>query len=107
MLFRFITGRMVITIAVFLVVLIFLSIPVIDAMVDFPNHVGLYDPGDGVFHLLGEEPFRYGPRDSTWLPLAGDWDESGAFDAGLYDPGDGVFHLLGEEPFHYGPRDST
>ncbi len=68
---------------------------------------GLYDSHDGVFHLRGLAPFRFGPRGSSWLPVAGDWSGSGDDDIGLYDPADGVFHLHSLAPFRYGPRGSS
>ncbi len=71
--------------------------------------VGLYDPFDGVFHLEGVTPFRYGPRNSDWQPLSGDWNGDGKHGVGLHH--DGNFHLdqsagLGA-PHRYGPRGDT
>ncbi len=68
---------------------------------------GLYDSHDGVFHLHGLAPFRFGPRNSTWLPVAGDWNGNGTENVGLYDSTDGVFHLHGLAPFRFGPRSSS
>ncbi len=68
--------------------------------------VGLYDPSDGVFHLQGLAPFRFGPRSSTWPPVAGDWNGNGTVNVGLYDATDGVFHLQGPSPFRFGPKSS-
>ncbi len=38
-----------------------------------PIEYALYDFRDGVFHLHGLAPFRFGPRGSSWRPLAGQW----------------------------------
>ncbi len=78
---------------------------VIEVQRDFS--VGLYDSSDGVFHLKGVAPYRFGPTGSSWLPVAGDWNRDGNFAAGLYDPSDGVFHLEGISPYRFGPRNSS
>ncbi len=71
------------------------------------DNVGLYDSFDGVFHLQGPAPFRFGPRGSNWQPLSGDWNSNDAASVGLYDPSDGVFHLQNITPFRFGPRGSS
>ncbi len=68
---------------------------------------GLYDPSDGVFHLQGLAPFRFGPRGSSWLPVVGDWNGNGTDSVGLYDSTGGVLHLQGLAPIRYGPRNSS
>src|SRR4029079_17039039 len=42
------------------------------------------------------EILRFGPRRSTWLPIAGDWDGDGTATVGLYDPATGIFRLENE-----------
>ena len=44
--------------------------------------VSLYAPATGIFFLSNSHAsgaadftFRYGPADSGWIPLVGDWDE--------------------------------
>ncbi len=68
---------------------------------------GLYDSRDGVFHRYENKPFRYGSRNSSWIPVVGNWNGSGVDDIGLYDSSDGVFHLKGSTPFRFGPRGSS
>ena len=36
---------------------------------------------------------RFGPTDSGWTPLAGDWNGDGKTTIGLYDPEKGIFRL--------------
>ena len=55
--------------------------------------IGLYDPVDGNFHLRGEPHVRFGPRNSDWQPLTGDWNRDGNYTLGLYDPAEGNFWL--------------
>jgi hypothetical protein len=63
---------------------------------------GYYDPNDGTFHL--RNPLGPGSSSYAWdtdlettapnaIPLAGDWDASGADSVGWYNPDDGSFHL--------------
>jgi hypothetical protein len=73
--------------------------------------VGLYDAVAGTFQLKSDtgagpatNTFRYGPTNSTWKPVAGDWD--GDSD----DPAAGRFFLKNENSagvadtiFRYGP----
>ncbi len=37
--------------------------------------------------------FRFGPMESNWLPLAGDWDGDGRDSVGLFDPLASRFYL--------------
>jgi glucose/arabinose dehydrogenase len=67
--------------------------------------VGLYDPQSGKFQLkaantasAGVTVFRFGPRKSRWIPLAGDWDGDGRTTEGLYDPASGTFRLKNSSP---------
>ena len=67
---------------------------------DEPETVGLYDPQTSKFQLKAAntanarvQTFRFGPRRSDWLPLAGDWDGDGTSTIGLYDPAAGLFRL--------------
>ncbi|HEV2854175.1 MAG TPA: PQQ-dependent sugar dehydrogenase [Thermoanaerobaculia bacterium] len=62
--------------------------------------VGLYDPQASKFQLKAAntagakvQVVRFGPRRSTWLPIAGDWDGNGTATIGLYDPATGTFRL--------------
>ncbi|HEY3571347.1 MAG TPA: PQQ-dependent sugar dehydrogenase [Thermoanaerobaculia bacterium] len=67
--------------------------------------VGLYDPKSGKFNLKAANTasasvtiLRYGPRNSRWMPLAGDWDGDGRTTEGLYDPATGTFRLKNSSP---------
>jgi glucose/arabinose dehydrogenase len=67
--------------------------------------VGLYDPASGKFNLKSANTasasvrvLRYGPRNSRWIPLAGDWDGDGRTTEGLYDPATGTFRLKNSSP---------
>jgi glucose/arabinose dehydrogenase len=67
---------------------------------DRAETVGLYDPQAAKFQLKEAntagakvQNVRFGPRRSTWLPLAGDWDGDGTSTIGLYDPASGIFRL--------------
>ncbi|HEY4590034.1 MAG TPA: PQQ-dependent sugar dehydrogenase [Thermoanaerobaculia bacterium] len=67
--------------------------------------VGLYDPGSGKFNLKAANTananvtvLRFGPRNSRWTPLAGDWDGDGRTTEGLYDPATGTFRLKNSSP---------
>ncbi len=55
--------------------------------------VGFYDPVDGNFHLQNAGHVRFGPRNSSWQPLTGDWNGDGNYTVGLYDPAEGNFWL--------------
>ncbi len=105
MLKKIIFKEVLLTAVAVLVILAVLSLSTAASALEDRN--GLYDPSDGVFHLQGEEPFRFGPRNSSWQPVAGDWNGDGANSVGLYDPADGVFHLQGKNPFRFGPRNSN
>jgi hypothetical protein len=62
---------------------------------------GLYDPVSGTFFLRNSNTagaadivVRFGPKNSTLIPLAGNWTGAGAADGiGLYDPATGSFFL--------------
>ncbi len=67
--------------------------------------VGLYDPQSGKFNLKAANTananvtvLRFGPRNSRWIPLAGDWDGDGRTTEGLYDPATGTFRLKNSSP---------
>jgi len=62
--------------------------------------LGLYDPQASKFQLknantagAGVRVVRFGPRRSSWIPIAGDWDGNGTSTPGLYDPATGTFRL--------------
>jgi hypothetical protein len=62
--------------------------------------VGLYNPTNSVFYLHNaNEPgsadmkFQYGPGNSDWIPIAGDWDGNSIDSIGLYNPTTGKFYL--------------
>ena len=62
--------------------------------------VGLYNPQTSLFQLKANnarngrvQTLRFGPRRSSWLPLAGDWDGDGKTTVALYDPATGIFRL--------------
>lgn len=64
---------------------------------------GLYVPSAAGFHLratsdpqdrtLAATPFCFGPADSGWLPLTGDFNADGVDTVGVYDPQAAGFHL--------------
>jgi glucose/arabinose dehydrogenase len=67
--------------------------------------VGLYDPSSGRFNLKAANTananvtvFRFGPRNSRWIPIAGDWNGDGRTTEGLYDPATGTFRLKNSTP---------
>ena len=79
--------------------------------------IGVYDHANGTFYLKNSNDpsstaaattIQFGPTStpSTWLPVAGDWNNSGKDQVGLYDQTTGLFHLnVGgtDAPFLYGP----
>jgi len=67
-----------------------------DCPVPVTNTIGLYQDGmwmfrDGFDHSASIVTFRYGPQESGWIPLTGDWDGDGIDGIGLYK--NGVFAL--------------
>jgi len=80
--------------------------------------IGLYDPAEGRFRLRTEHAsgranytFRFGPLDSSRLPLAGDWNGNGQETVGLYDLQLGQFYLNNhlawrhaDYRFRFGPK---
>ena len=82
--------------------------------------VGLYAPATGIFFLKNSHAsgaadftFRYGPANSGWIPLVGDWDGDGIQTVGLYAPTIGIFFLRNSHAsgavdftFRYGPANS-
>ncbi len=59
------------------------------------DDLGLYHPGNGTFHLLGDSgngdlvvtsTFQLGLGGGTEIPLAGDWNGDGVDTVGLYSP---------------------
>ncbi len=61
---------------------------------------GFFDPGPSQFHLKREnteaapaDVFRFGRTQSTWVPLAGDWNGDGKSTPGFYDPATQVFRF--------------
>jgi glucose/arabinose dehydrogenase len=62
--------------------------------------VGLFDPQTSKFQLKSAntagakvQVFRFGPRRSGWIPLAGDWNGDGKTTVGFYDPASSTFRL--------------
>jgi glucose/arabinose dehydrogenase len=62
--------------------------------------VGLFDPQTSLFELksanttsAGVRGVRFGPRNNTWIPLAGDWNGDGKTTVGFYDPATSTFRL--------------
>ncbi len=82
-------------------VLVILAVPALSTTASAPeSSIGLYDQSDGVFHLKGEAPFRFGPRNSTWLPVTGKWkDESdnGDPDVNTAQIEEQVFNMVNQE----------
>jgi hypothetical protein len=61
---------------------------------------GLFNTAAAAFYLRdtdtpgpGNSITNYGPHNSNWSPLAGDWDGDGAVTLGLYDPTTSTFYL--------------
>ena len=64
------------------------------------ERVGLYEPIPSRFDLKAANTrtgavtlVRFGPRNSRWLPIAGDWDGDGRTTVGLYDQATATFRL--------------
>jgi hypothetical protein len=62
--------------------------------------VGLYAPTSALFSLSDSDvvgasgiSFNYGPSNSQWIPLVGDWTGSGVDTVGLYNPATSTFYL--------------
>ena len=65
--------------------------------------VGLYDPKGGIFFLRNinragnaDHMFSFGPANSQWYPLAGDWNGDGRTSIGLFEPTNSAFFLRDE-----------
>ena len=89
------------------------------------DSVGLYDPAGGKFYLVSslegagspaDIEFRFGPRDSNWIPVAGDWDGNGLDEIGLYNQAAAKFYLVNnlegegspaDVEFRFGPRENN
>lgn len=61
---------------------------------------GLFSPVASWFYLRNEntggpanKDFGYGPPDSDWTPLAGDWNGDGLWSIGLFAPATSTFYL--------------
>lgn len=82
--------------------------------------VGLHHPVSGFFtleradgsHKAGAS-FRYGPRNTDWIAIVGDWDGDGVDTMGLYNPIQGQFYLrnahaggVADVVFRYGPTNA-
>jgi hypothetical protein len=81
---------------------------------------GLYSASTSTFFLRysnaagpADLTFQYGPGNSGWIPLTGDWTGSGIATAGFYDPATGVWFLKNSNSagaadmvFQYGPANS-
>jgi glucose/arabinose dehydrogenase len=64
------------------------------------ERVGLFDPASSRFQLKAANTVggrvqivRFGPRRSSWTPLAGDWNGDGDTTIGFYDPQTATFRL--------------
>jgi hypothetical protein len=80
----------------------------------------LYDPTASTFYLRNSNDagfanitFNYGPGNSGWTPIAGDWDGDARDTIGLYDPTGSAFYLRNSNDtgyanvtFGYGPASS-
>ncbi len=83
--------------------------------------IGLYAPVSGTFYLKNQNTagtadltFRYGNRNSTWIPIVGDWNGNKTTTVGLYNPQTGTFYLRNSNTsgaadltFRYGNRNSA
>ena len=82
--------------------------------------VGLHHPVSGYFalehadgsHTAGAS-FRYGPLNTDWIAIVGDWDGDGVDTVGLYNPHLGQFYLRNAHAggaadirFRYGPSNA-
>lgn len=81
------------------------------------GNFGFYNPSTSTFTMPDPKglsgatvTFSYGPANSGWLPLYGDWDGDGMVTVGLYDPGSSTWFLknslgpgLSDVVFSYGP----
>jgi hypothetical protein len=85
---------------------------------------GFYVPEEASFRLDNDNNFEgntaditieFGPRETRYIPLIGDWDGDGIDTVGLYLPANGVFFLANANEvgqtadliFHFGPTNST
>ena len=82
---------------------------------------GLYAPASSTFALTNDNTataadlsFAYGPANSQWVPLAGDWKGNGVDTVGLYNPATSTFYLresnaagAADISFSFGPANST
>jgi glucose/arabinose dehydrogenase len=64
------------------------------------DKVGLFDPAGALFRLKTANTeaapvdfVQFGPRNTTWTPLAGDWDGDGRSTPGYWDPTKALFRL--------------
>ena len=81
------------------------------------SSAGLYNPATSTFFLrnsnsggVADISFAYGPANSGWVPLVGDWNGDGTDTVGLYNPATGAFFLrnsnstgVADISFAYGP----
>jgi hypothetical protein len=79
--------------------------------------VGLFSPSSSKFYLrntndagYADKTFVYGPKDTNWKPIAGDWNTDGTGTIGLFNPITSVFYLrntndvgIADLTFKYGP----
>lgn len=61
----------------------------VECPIPVTNTVGLYQDGlwmfrDGFDNSAQIIAFRFGPQESGWIPLTGDWDGDGIDGIGLY-----------------------
>ena len=91
---------------------------------DSPSTIGLYNsknPEAGEFFLrdsntagVADTTFGYGPGDSNWIPIAGDWNGDGGSTVGLYNASLSEFYLknthsggTADVMYAYGPAGSN
>lgn len=74
--------------------------------------VGVFSPTDSRFFLkdsntfgIADLTFQFGPPDSGWTPIDGDWNANGADTVGLFNPTDSIFFLKNTNSV--GPADIT
>lgn len=68
---------------------------------DTIDGIGLYDPDAGTFYLKNNPStsggadltIRFGPKNSTLIPVVGNWNDDDVDTIGLYDPSNGTFLL--------------
>jgi hypothetical protein len=92
----------------------------IESQVTWQDTIGLFSPTPSTFYLrntndagFANQTFVYGPANTGWKPIAGDWNKDGIGTIGLFNPTTSVFYLrntndsgYADLTFQYGPVNS-